>query len=73
MLVGIPAAVVSALVPDAVAAPLCEFMALPVRWVAGVASAGARIEPRGPAAFGAWTVVAVTAVLWARRHRAVAG
>jgi competence protein ComEC len=73
MLVGIPAAVVSALVPDAVAAPLCEFMALPVRWVAGVASAGARIEPHGPAAFGAWTVVAVAAVLWARRHRAVAG
>ena len=27
----------------------------------------------GAAALGAWTVVAVAAVLWVRRHRAVAG
>jgi len=73
MLVGIPAAVMSALLPDAAAAPLCALMALPVRWVAGVAAVGARIEPHGPAALGAWTAVAVAAVLWVRRHRAVAG
>jgi len=73
MLVGIPAAALSAFLPDAVAAPLCALMALPVRWVAGVASVGASIEPQGAAALGAWTVVAVAAVLWVRRHRAVAG
>lgn len=73
MLAGIPASVVSGLVPDAVAAPLAAVVALPVQWVAGVATVCARIEPRGPAAVAAWIATAVGAVLWARRHRAVAG
>ncbi|MFM9131299.1 MAG: ComEC/Rec2 family competence protein [Actinomycetota bacterium] len=73
MLVGIPAAVISALLPDAVAVPMAAVMVLPVRWVAGVASVSARIEPRGLASVAAWVLVAAAAVLWVRRHRAVAG
>lgn len=73
MLVGIPAAVISALLPDAVAVPLAAVMVIPVRWVAGVAAVSARIEPHGLASVAAWALVAAAAVLWVRRHRAVAG
>ena len=69
MLVGLPSAAVAALLPASVGEVVCAVLAVPVRFVATVASTGAAAEPRGSGAVVAWSVLVVLcAVRWHRRR-----